>query len=534
MASARLMSVLLLAGTLVACGGGGDGALTGGGGGGGSGGGGGGTGFTPGVFPASSLNESRCANPRSGNDPLTGDPWPDLPGTTLNEKNWLRSWTHELYLWYREVTDRDPTGYSVLGYFDLLRTEALTPSGRPKDQFHFTYLTSEWQQLSQSGTAAGYGLQWALLSVTPPRQLVIAYVEPGGTSPASVAGLARGTQVLAIDGIDLVNTNVGSEIDALNDALYPFDAGESHSFTVQDIGGGPQRAVLMTSANVTATPVQNVRTIATPSGPVGYLLFNDHIATAELGLVKAITTLRNAGVVDLVLDLRYNGGGYLDIASEFAYMIAGGARTQGRTFELLQFNDQHPTRDPVTGQPLAPLPFHPVAQDFSVAGGTPLPSLDLPRVYVLTGPGTCSASEAIINSLRGIDVEVVQIGSTTCGKPYGFYPWDNCGTTYFSIQFRGINAKDFGDYADGFSPVNTVGTVGEPLPGCSVADDFNHPLGDAAEARLATALHYRATGLCGVPPSGVSAAAQAQVGTLPLRDGVMRKSPWLENRILRR
>ena len=66
-----------------------------------------------------------------------------------------------------------------------------------------------------------------------------------------------------------------------------------------------------------------------------------------------------------------------------------------------------------------------------------MPALDLERVFVLTTASTCSASEAIINSLRGINVEVIQIGSTTCGKPYGFYPQDNCGTTYFTIQFAG-------------------------------------------------------------------------------------------------
>ena len=56
--------------------------------------------------------------------------------------------------------------------------------------------------------------------------------------------------------------------------------------------------------------------------------------------------------------------------------------------------------------------------------------------------------------LRGIDIEVIQIGSTTCGKPYGFYGLDNCGTTYFTVQFRGVNAKGYGDYSDGFSPSN--------------------------------------------------------------------------------
>ncbi len=507
-----------------------------GGGGGGAGGGGniGGSGYTPGRFDVSTTFEARCAAPRSGNDPTTGRPWPDRPGAALDEKNWLRSWTHELYLWYREVPDRDPAGFTVPDYFDLLKTTLNTASGAPKDQFHFTFPTDAWLQLSGSGVSAGYGLLWAMLASTPPRDLRVAYTEPGAGSPAAMAGLARGARVLAIDGIDLVNTNVASEIDRLNDALEPGAAGQSHSFTVQDVAGGPQRTVSMTSANVTSTPVQNVRTIATANGAVGYMLFNDHIATSEAGLVNAITALRNAGVVDLVLDVRYNGGGFLDIASELAFMVAGATRTNGRTFELQQFNDQHPTRNPVTGETLAPVPFHSSAEGFSVAAGTPLPTLNLGRVYVLTGNGTCSASESIINSLRGVDVEVIQVGSTTCGKPYGFYPQDNCGTTYFSIQFRGLNAKQFGDYPDGFSPANSIGAIGVSLPGCSVADDFTRALGDPGEGRLAAALNYRATSQCGVPPSGVAGKAGAAATEQGFVEPRVRKSPWLENRILRR
>jgi hypothetical protein len=73
-------------------------------------------------------------------------------------------------------------------------------------------------------------------------------------------------------------------------------------------------------------------------------------------------------------------------------------------------------------------------------------------------------------------VQVYLIGSTTCGKPYGFYPTDTCGTTYFSIQFRGENDAGFGDYSDGFSPANAGSNAGTLVAGCSVADDFSHEL----------------------------------------------------------
>jgi hypothetical protein len=208
-------------------------------------------------------------------------------------------------------------------------------------------------------------------------------------------------------------------------------------------------------------------------------------------------------------------------------MIAGPGPTAGKTFERTIFNDQYPTTDPVTGQPLTPEPFLTTSQGFSGPQGRPLPTLNLSRVFVLTSSNTCSASESIINSLRGVNVEVIQIGTTTCGKPYGFYPEDNCGTTYFSIQFQGVNAQGFGDYPDGFSPANTSGVAGVTIPGCSVGDDFTHALGDPAEGRLAAALDYRRS-------RGCPAAATAEAAGRPSSaEGVAPKRPWRQNRIRR-
>jgi hypothetical protein len=130
-------------------------------------------------------------------------------------------------------------------------------------------------------------------------------------------------------------------------------------------------------------------------------------------------------------------------------------------------------------------------------------------------------------------VEVIQIGSTTCGKPYGFYPADNCGTTYFSIQFKGVNAQGFGDYANGFSPSNTFGTPDAIVPGCSVADDFTRALGDPLEGRLAAALAYRQGQACPAP-SGAGSPLISKPGAGPMfNEGLVPKSPWLQNRTLR-
>lgn len=486
----------------------------------------GGDGWVAGVFQPSAHFAAQCQAPRTGTDPLTGKIYPDTQGSTLYENNWLRSWTNELYLWYSEVPDLDPGAYSTTAaYFSVLKTPATTSTGRPKDHFHFTYPTRVWEQLSQSGVDIGYGLTWDVAVSTPPRQVYAAYVWNGDA--AAAAGIVRGTQVLQIDGVDMVNANDQASIATLDQGLSPTTSGETHTFTLLDPGASTSRTITLQAAAVTETPVPLVSTLQTASGPVGYILFNAHIATSEGELISAIQQLKTAAVTDLVLDIRYNGGGYLDIASELAYMIAGPVPTSGQPFDRIAFNARYPSTNPVTGQALAPTPFHSTSQGLSPspASGTALPYLALPRVFVLTGPGTCSASEAIINSLAGVNVQVIQVGSTTCGKPYGFYPQDNCGTTYFSIEFQGENAKGFGDYPDGFSPANSAVQTSAVLPGCSVADDFTHALGDPAEGRLAAALGYRAGGSCTVPASGSapSSAAASQFA--------VHRAPWRENSV---
>ncbi len=462
------------------------------------------SGWVRGVFSDDAEFKDFCAVPRSGVDEV-GDAFPDRQGTTLDENNWLRSWSNDTYLWYDEIEDRDPDCCDTPTYFQHMKTEALTPSGAAKDQFHFTEDTASYVARSRLGESAGYGARFAVLAGRPPRDVRVAYTEPG--TPATRAGvdLLRGTHILSVDGVSVTDGAAG----ALNAGLFPRRTGETHRFQVQDPGSDEVRTVSMTSATITSSPVQHVRTIETDTGSVGYLLFNSHIATAERQLVDAVRELEEADVEDLVVDLRYNGGGYLIIASQLAYMIAGPSAAQGRVFSELRFNDKHTSTDPVTGQVLRPTLFQTTTVGLSLSPGQALPGLNLDRVFILSGPWTCSASESIINGLRGIDVDVILIGDTTCGKPYGFYPADNCGTTYFTVQFQGVNAKGFGDYADGFAPTSNP-SGGAQVSGCAVADDFDHPFGDPNEARLKAALGYRADETC---PETVMAAADRFVLT---------------------
>lgn len=397
-------------------------------------------------------------------------------GIYADENNWLRSWSHETYLWYDEIIDQDPTCCSTPVYFDLMKTFETTASGAPKDRFHFTVPTAEYLANRQS-IDIGYGAEFVLLRAAPPRDVRIAYTEPGSPAAAPKVNLSRGAHILEIDGESMLDSN---NIDVLNNGLFPRTVGESHTFTVLDLGSQTPRTVTMTSVEITSHPVQNVKILPTPSGDrVGYMLFNAHNAPAAAAIVEAGRHLKNAGINDLIVDLRYNGGGILYVAQIFSSMVAG-AEKEGLTFEELETNGKIPSE---TWE----FAFEFAADDISGDTDLTVPSLGLPRLFVLTSSDTCSASESIINSLLGVDIDVIRIGSATCGKPYGFAPTENCGTVYNSINFRGVNAKGEADFEDGFTPH------------CQVAEDFNHKLGDPEEILLKTALAYRASGTC--PPA---------------------------------
>jgi hypothetical protein len=420
----------------------------------------------------------KCEHPRTGS-PDGFLPYPDQQGTLADEKAFLRLWMDDTYLWYKELPQLQEANYdSAIAYFHDLKTPQLTASGAPRDRFHFTYPSAQWDEM-QRGVDLGYGLSWMRnVDGMAPRTWRVAIVEPD--SPAKIAGLQRGDLLLQTDGIDFVN-GVGSDTVAkLNAAITPHTLNEEHSFVVQR--GSQTLTFVLKAAKVDMATVQNTEVLDTPTGKVGYLTFNSHNTAAEKQLIDAFTVLREAQVKDLVLDLRYNGGGLLSIASQVAYMVAGPERTAGKTFDQTLANDKTPPEQPLKF--LSKSIGYPTSKP--ALANQALPTLGLARVTILTGPGTCSASEAIINGLRGVDVEVNLVGDQTCGKPYAFTPMANCSTTYFAIQYQGVNAKGFGDFADGFAPT------------CAASDDFSHALGDQNEGVLSAALSLRATGTCPV------------------------------------
>ena len=313
-----------------------------------------------------------------------------------------------------------------------------------------------------TGATTTYGVQWE--SDAQGRQRA-AFVEAG--SPAQAAGLARGAELVEV-------TSTGTP------DWFPNGPAEI-SFIYRSAPGQATATATLTSAALQEDPLPLVRNLVSTAGrKVAYLLFNAHTQGAQDKLIAALAGVQQAGFDDLVLDVRYNRGGFLYTALSVSSMLTG-PQADGKVFERLQFNDKRQAETDASV-----IDFSGLLQvgEGSYAAGTSLPRLALPRVFLLTTGNTCSASESIINSLRGVGVEVILVGSTTCGKPYGFSRKDNCGLSYFPIEFQGVNDQGFGDYASGFAPT------------CAVADDFDHALGDSGERLLATALNFVDTGSC--------------------------------------
>lgn len=244
------------------------------------------------------------------------------------------------------------------------------------------------------------------------------------------------------------------------------------------------------AAAAAARAVPQHKVVTSPNGrKTGYIQFNDHKSGAQDELIAAFQSMQTNGVQDLVLDMRYNSGGYLYIAAAAASMVTSAANA-GKVFEQFRYNGK---RSAETANAFMLFSSAVTYGETAYGRGSALPQLGLPRLYVLTSSLTCSASESIINGLRGIDVDVILVGGTTCGKPYGFQRKNNCGYAFFPIEFQGVNAKGFGDYSTGLRA------------NCAVSGDSTKTLGNTDEPLLAAALTHIDTGAC---PAGTAVGVQ--------------------------
>jgi carboxyl-terminal processing protease len=379
----------------------------------------------------------------------------------------LRSFLDDQYFWYASLAAPDERAASMDAYFQSMLY-------RPTDRYSFTQPSVAFNQVFTDGRRIGYGYTtvWADAGHTIMR---VRNVEP--RSPVALAGLARGDIVVSIDGYtpDAIAGGQAGPVTA---------AGIERTFVVRN-AAGVQRVLRVQSAEYPLTPVATVATLdAVRDGApvkVGYLAYSQFVQYSSFDLYNAFVQFAQAGVGELILDMRYNGGGSVAVSRDLASMI-GGDRTGNLLYAYLRFNDKN--RGMNTS----------VVLNTSVPGGTPFPMPGgVPRLIVIGSGSTASASELIINGLRPF-MPVVLVGETTYGKPYGFIPRDNCGTIYNAVQFTTVNSLNQGHYDTGFTP------------DCPVADDLDHQLGDPAEARIRAALGYIETGRCPAAPQAATAA----------------------------
>ena len=396
-------------------------------------------------------------------DPLSCD----APG----QRAWLRDYVNDQYFWHDQQRTPDAAASTLPQYFASLLFA-------PLDRYSFTQSTAGFTQFFGAGQAVGYGyaLAWADTAQTV---LKVRMVEP--QSPIGRAGLRRGDTIVTIDGYAPEQV-----VSGLPPRANVPDV--ARKFVVID-ATGQERTFNVNSAAYPLSPVLDARVLAAPNGAkVGYLAYQEFISSGADAVGAAFDRFAAAGITELVLDLRYNGGGSTTQARNLASLAAGSA-LDGKVFADFRFSVKNADKN--FTQTFSAY----FASKASQTDSTPLENIG--RVFVITSGATASASELLINALRPFK-PVITIGSTTFGKPYGFLPRDACGITYNAVNFVTANAQGFSDYSAGFAPT------------CVVADDLARQLGDPAEARTAAALAFIATGACPVAPQAKHAILPGQ------------------------
>ncbi len=382
--------------------------------------------------------------------------------TATERKAFLQGYFEDWYFWTRLAPKPLPASAATVDEYFTALLYTGTDAAFPADRWSNHESTESFNRFFGDGQDLGYGLFVTGVEARshPERGLQVRYTEP--LSPAAAAGLVRGDDIVSINGVAVASIIASDDYSTLT----PGTAGTVLNLVLRN--GGVQRSVALLAATYGLTPVVGAKTVATPAGrKVGYVLVKDMVSQTSSGLATAFAGFRAQGVQDLVLDLRYNGGGLVSVGANLASYVVG-SRASGQAYANLVYNDRHNASNSTTR--------------FSV----PADALAMTRVYVLSGPRTCSAAEQVVNGLRPF-ANVVLVGDATCGKPVGFNPRsDNCGTTYSVVTFESTNSRGDGRYFDGLAPT------------CAVTDDVSQPLGAANENLLATALGHADTGTCGV------------------------------------
>ncbi|TDI80977.1 MAG: peptidase S41 [Bacteroidetes bacterium] len=359
-------------------------------------------------------------------------------------------------------------------FFDFLKS--------PQDRF--SLLVSDFTELENAlaGITINNGMEFGLIFYPDNSGNVFGYVRyilPN--SDAESKGLQRGIIFNTIDGQQINEDNFSGLLspDTYTIGLATFD-GQNITPTGE--------SVELTKSEFMEDPIHVSSTLDINGQKIGYLMYNAFTNEFDSQLNSVFAQFLTDGVTDLVIDLRYNGGGSVRTAIYLASMITG--QFTGQTFFTEQWNADRQAEFAEDG----------VFVSSFVNGGEAINSLNLTTVYVLTTSKTASASELVINGLAPY-INVVQIGDNTTGKyQASFLMYDspnfqkstelNPNHTYamLPLVFQTANADGFTDFEDGL------------IPDIDQIEDYSNLgiLGDPAEPLLATAIQE----ITGVPVPG--------------------------------
>lgn len=407
-------------------------------------------------------NTSSAPPPTAVPTPPPPPPPTSTAGCSLTERqNWAQAQLDTYYLFPDTLpTNPNPAPYAtVQDYIDYLTATARSQN---KDR-DFTYITSIMEENAyySSGSSAGLGVR---LGRTSDSRLFVTEAFEG--APALAAGLDRGTEILGIGtttgNIRPVSDFVGNT-DGLNAALAP-------NTLVLDISNASGRkTVTITKADYDLLPVSSrygAKILDDNGKKVGYVNLRTFLSPADPALRSAFQMFKSQGVTEVVVDLRYNGGGLVSIAELFSNLLGGNRRTS----DVLSY---------VTFRPS-------LASNNETNYFAPQPqSIAAMKIAFIGTRSTASASELVMNSfVPYLGVNNALIGTNTYGKPVGQIALDRpqCDDRLRAIAFRTENANRQGDYYNGLAQFMKTT--------CQAPDDISYQLGDPREASVRQALDF--------------------------------------------
>ncbi len=378
---------------------------------------------------------------------------------------WVYGLMQQAYLFADELPEIDPLDYDSPN--EMVRDLRVDP-----DRWSRVSDKATTDALFQEGKFIGLGFRTRR---DAQERVVIADIQ--GNSPAEAAGMQRG------DIIEMVGGFTTEELD--DDGRWSEIYGENVPGVEVDIEVSPPgdepREVTLTKdwIDIETVPIQQL--LMVEGRPVGHLMFATFVDTAPEALDTAFAEFREAGVREVIVDVRYNGGGLISVARHFMHLLVGGI-AEGRTAYRVVYNDTFSDENMDRGL---------TRLDNSLSA--------VDHVVFITTGSSLSASELLINSVAA-HVPVSIVGGATGGKPVGSRHFDFCDRVAAPITFELVNADNRGGYYDGFTPH------------CTAPDDFDHALSDPEEASLAVALHRLATGECLTVATGEDAQAPTTPG----------------------